>query len=785
MYFLKRHPKVRPSTLITGISKLIKRQLVWVVLSLLLTVAWSFQPVYGHRPHDVVTQVKLSPNYKNDQTIYTVVRGNLFKSMDQGNRWKRMVQGLDTLTPFSTLTIDQADGSLLALGTHGDGIFRSDDAGESWQQSNEGLETLDISLVYSLPSAPDIMLAAGETGGLFRSIDRGQTWRSVVDTSQIFVAISEANGIVWAGDDTGKLLLSNNNGQSWQSLLTVANDPITTMATNGTVLYVGTASKGLFRIDPNTLELFDLNQGLEDLRIQDVKILPGNSRGVITSSWDSGISISLDNGATWTDYPQGLTKDKQADEFGNSHFSELAVSDDFLTDQTIFLGGFNGLYRSEKGGQSWKEISTLNQGIVMAMDVSPNYVEDDTLALTTYVGKIMTSRDQGKTWELAMNGAEVPRLNGSFKPSYQDPRRFFDIAFSPDYANDNTVFTTGLWTKFLRSTNGAKFWSIKSLSKEARGLTLLLSPSFATDNTMFIGNQAGILFRSTNGGKTFTELATVSWNRGNDSPSMVISPGFSEDRTLYIVGEAGVYKSTDAGETWSATTENMTPIAIADNLHIAISPDYIQDKTLFLSSYSGLFKTIDAGETWQPVAISDVDPDRSFLEGVAISPNYAEDGTIMVTLRGKGLYKSVDRGDSFAAIGDASLAFSRMYNVPCAGRPIQFSPNYAKDKTIFGFGTANTEVYRSTNGGTTWETLTTPDILPPMEVSTRRRLMISAELYRGKILRFLLAFVVAIAACSAVTFIRLDKLIKLNRRLLQFMTATGSFAAALIVLFKV
>ena len=788
MYLLNHHSKIGPSTVMATLSNLVKRQLGWVVLSLLLTLTWSFagalQPVLAHRPHDVVTQVKLSPSYSSDKTLYSLVRGNLFKSTDAGNSWKRIVQGLDTLTPFSTLTIDQAQGQVLAMGTYGDGIFRSDDQGESWQQSNEGLDTLDIGVVYSLPSDAQVMLAAGTDGGLSRSTDGGQTWFSVVDASQTFSVITEAEDTLWAGDETGLLLSSNNGGQSWQSLLTVADDSITALAGNSQVLYVGTASKGVFRINPDTLEVLEVNGGLEDLRIQDVKLLPGNTRGVMVSSWDRGISISLDSGGTWTDYPQGLIKDKQADEFETHHFSEIALSDNFLVDKAAFLGGFNGLYRSIQGGQQWREIETLARGVVVAMDVSPNYAEDGTLALTTYVGKIMMSNDEGKTWELTMNGVEVPRLNGNFEPSYQDPRRFFDMAFSPDYASDKTLFTSGLWTKFLRSPNGAKSWSLHSLSREPRGLPLLLSPEFGSDKTLFVGNQAGVMFRSTNGGKTLNQVAKLPWERGNDSPSMVISPGFAQDRTLYTVAETGVYKSTDAGESWQSTTEN-TPIAEAWNLHIAISPNYVQDSTLYVSSYDGLFKSSDAGGSWEPVAIADVDPERTFLEAVALSPSYAEDGTLMVSLRGKGLYKSVDGGETFAPICDASLAFSRMYNVPCAGRPIEFSPNYAKDNTIFGFGTADTDLYRSTDGGDTWEILQTPDVDPPVEVSTIRQVAIAAELYRGRILKLLLAVVVGIVAYVVTGLLGLDKLLKLNRKLLQFGAAMGSFAVALVVILKV
>ncbi|MEM7796076.1 MAG: glycosyl hydrolase [Cyanobacteria bacterium P01_C01_bin.118] len=770
------------------VSHLINRQLSWVILSLVLTLGWSFadslQPAFAHRPHDVVTQVKLSPQYATDKTIYTLVRGNLFKSTDEGKSWQRIVQGLDTLTPFSTLTVDQNTGQVLALGTYGDGIFLSEDQGESWQRSNQGLDTLDIAEVYSLPSDPQVMLAAGTEGGLFRSGDGGKSWFPVAYGEQIFTVFAEGKDILWAGNATGQLLSSRDGGQRWQTGLSITDDEITALDANEQVVYVGTANKGVFRIDTETLEILELNKGLDDLRIQDVKIMPGDARGVMISSWNTGISISLNSGESWTDYPQGLDKDKQADEFETHHFSEIAISDNFVVDKTAYLGGFNGLYKSVQSGQYWRELETLARGSVVAMDVSPNYGEDGTLALTTYVGKIMVSNDQGESWELTMNGAEVPRLNGSFEPSYQDPRRFFDIAFSPDYGSDRTLFTSGLWTKYLRSTNGAKSWSLHRLSSEARGLTLLLSPNFGSDKTLFVGNQAGVIFRSTNGGKTVEKLANIPWKRGNDSPSMAISPGFAEDRTLFTLGETGIYQSTDTGKSWQSITEN-SAIDDAGNLHIEVSPNYPQDQTLFVSSYSGLFKTTDGGDSWQLMAIADVAPERTFLEGVAVSPNYGADGTVIVSVRGKGLYKSSDGGESFTPIGDASLAFSRLYNVPCAGRPVEFSPNYAEDKTIFGFGTADTDVYRSTDSGNTWTTLTTPDINPPAEVGTTKRIAITAELYRGKILKLLLAVAAGVVAYVVTGVLRLHKIIRVNRHLLQFGAAMGGFVAALVVILKV
>ncbi|MEO1402154.1 MAG: YCF48-related protein [Cyanobacteria bacterium J06635_1] len=727
-----------------------------VLLWSTLLLVWLPQPAWAHRPHDVVTQIKLSPAYSQDQTAYTLARGNLFKSTDGGDHWQRLVQGLDNLHPFSTLSVDAQSGQVLAVATRGNGVYRSDDRGQSWAQVNQGLDSLDIGVVYVSPADPSLMLAAGAEGKLYRTADSGKTWTQTLDASHKVMALADADGQLFVGEASGQLLRSGDRGQTWQSLAAV-KDKVTALEaavnyTSDPTLYVGTESTGIFALNTDTQAFTNLNQSLIDLRIQDIKTVSGNPDELILSSWDRGILISTNRGEVWTDYPEGLVKDKMADDDGVTHFSEIALSNRFQEDETAFVGGFNGLYKSTDQGHTWRELETLSKGTVISMDVSPNYGDDGTLAISTYVGKIMLSKDQGETWQLAMEGVDIPRLTGNFATPYQDPRRFFDIAFSTNYANDQTLFTTTLWTKFLRSTNQGHSWALHSLDQEARGLTLLISPSFETDKTLFIGNQKGIVFRSTDGGKRFKEVAKLPWSRGNDSPSMAISPAFASDQTLYVIAESGVYKSTDAGQNWEPTTTEQ-PLAELGSLQIVISPDYDRDQTLFVGSSSGLFKSPDAGVTWQTVAIAGLDPAYSLVEGVALSPNYGQDGTLLVSLRGQGLFKSRDLGQTFKPIGDAQLAFARMLNVPCAGRPIQFSPNYAEDNTIFGFGSATTDVFRSTDGGETWTVLTTPDIEASTTLGVAKSLRIATEIYRRRLI--VLGVLGALAAAGYVWFRRI------------------------------
>ncbi|NJL02411.1 MAG: hypothetical protein HC838_02555 [Spirulinaceae cyanobacterium RM2_2_10] len=85
-----------------------------------LAVALSFFTVavpsaWAHRPHDIVSQVELSPDFANDRTVFVEVRGNLCKSTDGGDRWQRLVKGLDNRNQPQGLVVSQQTADILYL----------------------------------------------------------------------------------------------------------------------------------------------------------------------------------------------------------------------------------------------------------------------------------------------------------------------------------------------------------------------------------------------------------------------------------------------------------------------------------------------------------------------------------------------------------------------------------------------------------------------------------------------------------------------------------------------
>jgi photosystem II stability/assembly factor-like uncharacterized protein len=294
-----------------------------------------------------------------------------------------------------------------------------------------------------------------------------------------------------------------------------------------------------------------------------------------------------------------------------------------------------------------------------------------------------------------------------------------------------------------------------------RGIKIVPSPNFQVDRTVYLTNQAGRIFRSTNGGDNFTFTNEIGKIPGNFGPSMVISPDFTNDNTLFATGKGGIfrYTTTASGSSWLNTTEG-TSLENASSIQLAISPNYKVDGTVFAGSMQGLYVSENRGQTWQRIENTPF-PIDSLIEGVAISPNYANDRTVLITIRGRGLFQSTDAGKTFQAIGDSKLPISRTDRIPSAGIPIQFSPNYANDRTIFGFGGAKTDVFRSTDGGQTWQTFTIP--LNVEENTSRYKISEFFSGNLGRLWRFLIPAVAAIAAYFLISALQLGKKLPFNK----------------------
>jgi len=702
----------------------------------------------AHAPHDEVSAILLSPAYLCDGTVFAIVRGNILRSTDFGYTWHRLTRGLGPYS-FLGLAISSAfavDKCLFAASSGG-GVFRSNNAGLSWVAMNCGLSDHCIACVALSPTfqTDHRVIAVGCSGQLYATNDAGDHWYSIFPDATEVSAAAIIEHAILVGTHAGTIYISEDNGLTWRELARLHNsqpitcfEPMDYSSPRSTIL-VGTENGGVVlthvgaKCQVRTI-------GLEGQHITSLASAQ-NEHGkpvFFASTWKEAMFQSEDGGVSWTRHGAGLTTDRQADEpaFQRPHFRGIAISSAYSFDKTLFLGGFDGVFKSTDGGKSWREMSAaLSIGLIVGLDVAPLNETNLRAIITTYVAGVY-SQESGHPWEVNNVGIEGGRL--------------FDIAFSPNYPSDQTVFTVSNWVLF-RSTDGGQRWEgiplvgsprtllgLKSyfytalrwvagfltswfnrdlllqlkqwLSSKRVGVgiplpgfgsVLAISPDFRTDRTLFVGGALGVL-RSRDGGSS---LHYVLGPAREPVRSLVISPDFRNDGTVFVAFNNSLYRSVDGGMTWEEKLKGKE----IKPARLAISPAYGQDKTLFLGSMLGLWRSRDGGKLWQPLQIGDLVGD-TLIDGLAVSPFFQMDQELFVHVCGVGLFHSCDGGDSFAQVAidhiSPSPALSHMPTFPDRASLLKFSPHYDKDRTLYA--SSMEHLLRSSDSGKSWEVLKRP-----------------------------------------------------------------------------
>jgi photosystem II stability/assembly factor-like uncharacterized protein len=678
-----------------------------LLLQLLLGV--SVNPsVSAHEPHDVVGSIAISPNFSADQTVFALVRSNVLRSSDGGLSWKRLVHGLDNISHINNLFLDADWPRALYLTTDADGIYRSTNSGSSWSKFSQGLGAGVTRHVYISPHDANgaIFASAGESSqDLYRTTNQTDAWVRVYQGQAPITAIS---GLGWSnasgqnvllGDANGYLRLSKDAGIAWTVLHRFdVCGAITTISTlksqPSDLILIGTSQCGLFKSRDGGQTFVPSNFGMADLNVRGVAISPDFSQDstVYVVTGMHAVYVSSDAGVSWHLYDDGIVIDPQGK---TVNFNGVQVSPNYNQDRTLFVEGFAGLFKSCNRGGRWIQMNTMPITLMQSVAVSPDYATDGTAVLATYRAGIYKSRNPGKLWE---------------EMAIEYSARNSDITYSPGYFFDQTLFASiGGPTRIAKSTDGGTVWKIQKKFPVASPPTILaLSPEFDKDKTLFVATRSAHVLRSVDGGQTFVSV----YDEGDlscayCSSGLAVSPNFGQDRLVLFASETantGIQVSHDGGVTWQ---NKGSKLDFGQHIKLAFSPNYAVDHTLFIGGAKGLFRSNDELASWVKVSAESRGVD-GFIEELAVSPDFKHDQSLLISVRGKGLFKSQDRGWNFRPVGLSLIAdnhiFGLWYDFPVATSSlIQFSPYYAIDRTIYG--SSSDWLFRSTDAGETWQAL--------------------------------------------------------------------------------
>lgn len=547
------------------------------------------------------------------------------------------------------------------------------------------------------------VIAAGEQGNIFRSVNGGNTWAGYVEPSVNFKSVFTSGSNVWITSDNGKIYKSSTTS----TVLTPYNSGVTTSVNS---VYFTDALNGFICGD----------------------------NGVIYKS--------VNGGTTWTSSNTGVG----ADNLNSISFKDAANG--------IVVGNNGKAYSTINGGTSWtaETISTTRN----LLDVK--YFSDG-IAIAGEWGTLITKSGAG-SWNsvdtrinsdirgvsgMSISDVHVCGGGGFVRNNKNSNSAFLNFEKNPMlanlvdivYANANTGFAvSSLNNAVIRTTDGGNSWSLPtsttvSYNWEAKpgasgnflGNNMCLHP---TDrNTIFIAF-ANQVYRSRNKGDSWTTIGNPMPS-GNTPHSFYVSP---IDTNIWLAAIESspdkVYRTTDYGQTWIAvisrnfsnygqplemdqnnphnfyfapdnggfyksTDDGATFTEISNNFAFRSPCDILvqwdNSNVIFVadgvtsSGLAKLFKSTNGGVNW-----IDVHTNASSSEVPSMTNTVFDKDLVYATeWPGSTIYKSTNNGDNFTV--SHSTGFSGWGSDICR-----------EDPTLMVTGSWGASATMSINGGSNW-----------------------------------------------------------------------------------
>jgi len=511
-------------------------------------------------------------------------RGDLFRSTNGGRSWET----IDAMHNKSirSFAIAPSDPKVLIVGAL-DGVFRSDDRGESWRRISpeRHAEIKNIESLAIDPRNPDIVYA-GTWHLPWKTEDGGRTWRhmtqGIIDDSDVFsiivdhsnpatIYLSACSGIYKS--ENGGALFHKVQGIPFSARRTrmLHQDPV-----DANVVYAGT-TEGLWKTLDGGASWKRVTAG--NVIVNDILVDPRTSARVLLATDRSGVLLSENAATSFADSNRGF-----------AHRQVTALLRDRREPGTLYAGvindkEFGGVFVSRDGGQRWAQRATgLGTRDVFVLQQAAN---GELLAGTN--NGIFTLAANGSTWLPANQIVNEVRSGGAKRVARSKSHPAGSVTIVKGAISGRVAAIEVAGRRWFAATsqglfvsdNGGASWRGGPIQGNAGFVAVRASGENVLAATL---NKVVI---SEDGGATWQEArlpAGIYAIRGLN---------IARDGALWIASQEGGYRSNDGGHSWAHVSNGLPQRGI-----FYIGSDEDSHRMLAAAATSEIYESGDGGRTW-------------------------------------------------------------------------------------------------------------------------------------------------------------------------------------------
>ncbi|MEE4207993.1 MAG: hypothetical protein V2I43_01845 [Parvularcula sp.] len=635
----------------------------------------------GHFNTGTIGAVAVAPSDSNVVWVGTgesPIRGvttshgdGVYRSDDAGATWTHV--GLENTRQISALVVHPDDPKTAWVAAQGNpwgankerGVFKTTDGGATWSHVLKVDDRTGASDLVVDPSNPNVLYAGmwhhgrspwyimsgGESGGIFKSVDGGETWNELTTglpdvVGKIGVAVAPSDpdtvyAIIEA--EEGGLFASTDGGATWSR----RNDQRLIQARAWYYNHIGVDpldENTVYIMNAPLLKSIDGGKTFAPLSAphgdhHDMWFNPEDSANFINAN-DGGATVTFDGGETWSSiynqptaqFYRVITDNLQPFTVygGQQDNSTMAIKSD-AADGSI---GRDDQFTVGGGESAHIAFDPENPRFVYATTINATLTEYDAEEKRTrlikpypeYVfGRDASDHKYRYNWNapvvVSMHDPEVIYYGAQMLLRSTDRGQTWEEV-SPDLTKNDPEHQGQGGGPITNEQAGAEFYNTIFVIEESQH----------EDGTIWVGSDDGLVHLTRDGGETWTEVTPKGVGEAHIN-SIEISP--HEPATAYI-SAAGykmndfrpyIYKTTNYGKSWKRIDRGLPE----DTFVRVVREDPAREGMLFAGTEAGAFVSLTSDNPdWQSM--------RFNLPPVPITDMEIRENSLVVATQGRGFY---------------------------------------------------------------------------------------------------------------------------------------------------
>jgi len=526
------------------------------------------------------------------------------------------------------------------------GVFMTTDGGKTWNKTlfidnQHGVSDLEID-----PSNPNILYAGmwsferkpwthrsgSEKGGVYRSIDGGRTWNKVTNglpklMGRIGVRVAPSNpNVVYVIAETkeGTLFRSDDRGETFR--MVSKNDDIVSRGFYYTRVRVDPTNENHIYAVASTLftsvdggKTFRSITGRTHVDFHALWIDPKNPKRVWNGQ-DGGIAVSYDGGDTWEavyNIPLGQFYQVHADNRSPFYYVMGGLQDN---------GSWTGPSRTrEPSGiqnDDWRMVSFGDGFFVINNPDDPEvYLSESQGGSVVWTDFRTREQQLVNPWGHSSGGG--PAAGQKYRFNWNTPIVFSahdkttvflagNVVFkSPDFGKTWEQISPDLTTndpEKLKDAGGPVAYENSTAEYHSTIITIAESP--VQKGQIWVGTDDGNLQLTTDGGKNWSNIVAGVPGMAKNSPVSHVEPSRTNASTAYVSFERHmfddfrpyIFKTTDGGKSWANIAGNLPAKAYVQ----VVREDPKNTNLLYAGTELGLFASWNGGKDWLPLNLKNL-----------------------------------------------------------------------------------------------------------------------------------------------------------------------------------